>query len=214
MKIPKAAERIKKTSNKLIRDLSLQSVNVKLRKNGIVEPNNKDLLLSTNPPALTPNNQGIDSFACPSKIVLSNLCQPFLLMKKSDKEALQSKIEDTAHLASFSNPWPKDTGLNAFSSQSQSFFPTLSIAPKAFALTMALALSLEPEALEPDSSIQYKASSQHKATKPGHLHYHKATQPISSPKHKVAGPNLSLQQKITNLDHLPQQKGTKPNQSS
>ena len=175
---------------------------------------NKNLFFSANPPTPTPKDQSLYFFACPFKIVLPNIRQLFLSVKKSKKETLESKIKDIAYLASISNSWPEDTGLDTFLSQSQGFFLILSNAPKALVLTMASASLLEPEALEPNFSIQYKASSQHETTEPDHSPNLEANQSISSPKHIVAGPDLSLQQEMTKLDPLSQQEGIKPNRSS
>ena len=125
-------------------------------------------------------------------------------MKKSEKEALKLKIEDTAHSANLSNLWPKDTWLGTFPSQSRS-------APKALTLTMAPASLLKPEVLEPDFSIQYKASFQYKSTEPDHSPYHEETQLISSTKHIVAAPDLLLQQEVTKPKPPPLQKDTKAN---
>ena len=73
IKIVKAAEKMKKISNRLIKDLSLQSVNMKLGKNEIVEPDNKDPTLSANLQTLTPKEQGPNLFACLFEIVLLNI---------------------------------------------------------------------------------------------------------------------------------------------
>ena len=97
------AESIKETSNKLIIDLNLESINVRLRKSRIVESKNKDPALLANLPTFTPKNRGPDFFARFFGIVLPNLYQLFLSIKKSGKNALESKIEDIAHLVSFSN---------------------------------------------------------------------------------------------------------------
>lgn len=67
---------------------------------------------------------------------------------------------------------------------------------------MVAALLLELEALEPDSSIPYKTSSQHKAIKPDYSPYLETTQPISLPKYQVARPDFLLQQKVTKPDPL------------
>ena len=80
-------------------------------------------------------------------------------MKKSEKDALKSKIKDIVHLASLSNSYPEDIELGTFLSQSHGFFLILNSAPKAFALTMVPASLFKPQALEPDFSIQYKALS-------------------------------------------------------
>lgn len=101
-KIVKVVESIKKTSNKLI-DLSLQNINARLRKNGIIELDNKDLALLAYLPTPRPKNEGLDFFICFFIIVFPNLCQPFLSKKKSKKDTLKSKIEDTAYLAKLSN---------------------------------------------------------------------------------------------------------------
>ena len=107
-KIRKAIKSIKDINNKLIIDLNLQSVNIKLEKNWIMESNNKDSALLVNLPTPTPKNKSPNSFACVFGIVLPNLRQPFLSMKKSEKDALKMKIKDTVYLTSFSNPWLQD----------------------------------------------------------------------------------------------------------
>ena len=91
IKIAKVAESKKKISDKLIRDLSLQNVNVRLEKNGIVESDNKDPALSAYPPTPMPKDQSPDFFARPFEIVLPNLCQLFLSMKKFKKRLWNQK---------------------------------------------------------------------------------------------------------------------------
>ena len=118
-----------------------------------MEPNNKDSALLANLATPTPKNKSPNSFAYIFGIVLPNFRQPFLSMKKSQKDALKMKIKDTVYSTCFSNPWLKDIGLGIFLSQSHSFFLILSSAFKALALIMALASLLKPEALKPDSSI-------------------------------------------------------------
>lgn len=157
-----------------------------------MEPNNKNPAFLANSLTPMPKDQDLYSFARPFEIVLPNIHQLSLSMKKSKKEALELKIENTAHLANLLNPWPENTGLGIFLSQSQGFLPIFSKALKALLLTMALASLCKPEALEPDFSIEYKASSQHKTTEPYHLPHYKATQFISSQKHIVARPDLLL----------------------
>ena len=126
---------------------------MKLRKNEFVMPNKKDLALFDNPPTLILKDQGLDFFACSFRIIFPNFRQHLLSTKKSEKDALELKIKDITHLANFLNPWPEDTKIGLFLFQFHGFLLFLSNAPKAFALTMALALLLEPKALEPDFSI-------------------------------------------------------------
>lgn len=155
-KIIKMAKSTKEISNKLIINLSLQSVNKKLRKNEIMELNNKDLALLAHLPTLLLKNQSSDFFAYPFGIIFPNLCQPFLSTKNSKKDTLESKIKDTAYLASLLNFGPEDTKLDTFPSQSHGFLLILNNASKTLALIMAPTLLLKLEAPEPDSSIQYK----------------------------------------------------------
>ena len=61
--IAKAAKSTKEISNKLIIDLSWQSVNVRLGKNEIVELDSKNPALMANLPTYTPKNQGPDFFS-------------------------------------------------------------------------------------------------------------------------------------------------------
>lgn len=62
-KIAKAEESTKKTKNKLIIDLSLQNINIRLEKNKIVELINKDQTFLAYLQTFIPKNQGLDSFA-------------------------------------------------------------------------------------------------------------------------------------------------------
>lgn len=55
-KIVEAAKSARETNNKLIKDLSLWNINVRIRKNGIVETDNKDPVLLANPPTPMPKD--------------------------------------------------------------------------------------------------------------------------------------------------------------
>lgn len=184
-KIAKAIMKIKETSNKLIIDLSLQSVNIRLEKYIIVESDNKDLAFLANLPTSIPKDQGSNSFTCFFAIVHLNLCQPFLFIKISKKNVFESKIKDTAYSASFSNLWSEDTGLGIFLSQFYCFFPILNSTSKVLTLTIVPALLLKPEILELNFSIKYKALSQPKATTLDYLPHHKVAQSISLPNIKL-----------------------------
>lgn len=164
---------IKEISDKMISDLDLFDIKVRIRYYGIVEPDNKNLAFMIHLPTFMSKNQGSNSLTLSLKFV-----------------PLKPKNKNMTNSASFSNYW-----FSSFLSQYQGFLITLTKP----ILTTSL---LEQKVTKSNILNKYKVPIPYETTVLYHLPKHEIAEFNSLVKHEVVQAGFSLYLKIVLPNHL------------
>lgn len=226
IKISDTAESTTESSDMLIKELSLLGFNVKIGKNGILEPDDKDLALLISLSTPSPEHQSPFSFPSPFDFVPPTVYKPPLSTKPPKEDTPKPQSEDTNQSAGCSTSSPEHARLGTSLPRCNVSPPALASTPQPLPSTTLNTQPLEQEVTGPNSRLKHMATEadptiytiQYWGTEPDPSIQHEANEPDLSlpceakpdrpPQHKTTKPDLLLQHEVNKPDPSPKHEVT------